>query len=132
MKKKIILVMLMTLALSAALFGCSGTGAGEEARMLFLSAEELLVKGDECSDNMDYENALKYYEKAWEKENGTAANNIGYMYQLGQGVERDYAKAMEYYEMAAEMGNATALSNIGYFYDYGYGVEIDYDKAKEY
>ena len=37
-----------------------------------------------------------------------AQNNLGEMYETGDGVPRDFAKAIEWYRKSAEQGNADA------------------------
>ena len=86
-------------------------------------------------DEEDYEKAFEYYNKALESKEqffvSVAANNIGYAYKYGQGVEQDYDKALEWYEKAADLGNTDAMGNIGYMYENGIGVEQDSAKAQE-
>ena len=59
------------------------------------------------------------------------AFDIGYSYDVGEGVEQDYEKAMEWYLKAAELGSSSAMKNIGLYYDDGKGVSQDYGKAME-
>ena len=58
-------------------------------------------------------------------------NNLGLLYDNGQGVAQDYVKAREWYEKAADKGDAGAMSNLGALYDNGRGVAQDYAKARE-
>jgi TPR repeat protein len=58
-------------------------------------------------------------------------NNIGAMYEAGEGVSRDYAQAMEWFTKAANLGNAIAMNNIGAMYCNGEGVTKDMSKAVE-
>lgn len=66
-------------------------------------------------------------------EQGSAAaqNNLGLMYDTGQGVPRDDATAVEWYRKAAERGYAVAQSNLGFMYDTGQGVPQDDATAVE-
>lgn len=84
----------------------------------------------------DYAVAMEDYTIAWEAGTeplyvGMAAQGIGGMYSLGQGVEQDYTKAMEWDEKAYEAGNDNGAYLIGAMYQYGDGVDQDYEKAIE-
>ncbi|HHE07557.1 MAG TPA: sel1 repeat family protein, partial [Chlorobaculum parvum] len=58
-----------------------------------------------------------------------AEDNIGVMYEHGQGVEQDYAEAMKRYRISAAKGNGEAELNIGNFYQHGLGVKLDLNEA---
>ena len=84
----------------------------------------------------DIETALEHYNKV--VEDGTelfyiasAMNNLGYMYDSGEGVEQDGTKAIEWYTKAADLGSLDAMYNLGYMYYIGWGVEQDGTKAVE-
>src|SRR5712664_4001235 len=79
----------------------------------------------------DYAKALEWYEKAADKGNADAMNNIGTLYYNRRGVEQDYAKAREWYEKAAAKDNVVAMYNLGRIYENGQGVAQDYAKARE-
>ena len=44
------------------------------------------------------------YEIGVELGDGMSADNLGYIYEYGYGVDEDYDKAMEYYAIAEELG----------------------------
>lgn len=77
----------------------------------------------------DYDAAIKDYTKAAEKGNAGAQNNLGIMYQGGEGVEQDYAEAVRWYRLAAEQKEPYAQNNLGLMYENGYGVEQDDTEA---
>jgi TPR repeat protein len=54
-----------------------------------------------------------------------AQNNLGLMYDNGEGVPQDYAEVVRWYRLAAEQGLASAQFNLGLMYDTGYGVPED-------
>lgn len=56
----------------------------------------------------DYEEAVKWYQKAAEQGIADAQCNLGSMYRDGDGVAQDYAEAFKWFQMAAEQGDATA------------------------
>ena len=41
-----------------------------------------------------------------QKGDAKAQFNLGYIYDIGQGVPRDYAEAVKWYRLAADQGNA--------------------------
>ena len=58
-----------------------------------------------------------------------AMNDIGVMYEKGQGVTKDYAEALKWFRKAAEQGHANGQNNLGFMYEMGYGVTKDYAEA---
>ena len=72
---------------------------------------------------------MSWYEKAANLGEPLAMNNIGHLYQMGQGVPRDYAQAMKWYRQAANAGLPQAMTNIGYLYSKGLGVAKDQAQA---
>ncbi len=52
-----------------------------------------------------------------------AQNDLGFMYENGQGVPQDYAEAVGWFRKAAEQGYANAQYNLGNMYRNGHGVE---------
>jgi TPR repeat protein/uncharacterized caspase-like protein len=77
-----------------------------------------------------YEEARQWYERAIEKSDPLALNNLGSIYESGQGVPKDYARALSLYHRAVEAGNTFSLRNIGRMYEYGGGVAQDYGIAR--
>ena len=78
---------------------------------------------------IDYAKAMKYSLIAVERGNTAAMNDIGLMYDNGQGVAKDYAEAVKWYRKAAEQGHARGQNNLGIKYKYGQGVSQDYAEA---
>jgi hypothetical protein len=72
---------------------------------------------------------VKWYTKSAEQGNAGAQNNLGYMYEKGDGVPQDYAEAVKWYKKSAEQGNAYAQNNIGHMYEKGRGVPKEYMEA---
>ena len=56
-------------------------------------------------------------------------DNLGVMYDIGQGVPQDYAEAVKWYRLAAEQNDAVAQYNLGAMYANGRGVPQDYVQA---
>ncbi|KAF9153945.1 hypothetical protein BG015_002251 [Linnemannia schmuckeri] len=60
-----------------------------------------------------------------------AQNNIGSMFDVGQGVLQDYTKALLWYFRAAEQGYAAAPCNMGSMYSNDRGMAQDEAKGME-
>lgn len=82
--------------------------------------------------DQDYLNAIKWFEKASEKENPEAQYNLAYAYSQGLGVKRDPVKAEHYYSLAAKGEGKYSLMYLGVKYRDGVGVEKDVAKARSY
>lgn len=68
---------------------------------------------------LNYDKAIKLYNKAIKSGNTSALNSMGILYQNGDGVEEDINKALEYYVKAAELGEVNAMINAGIIYENG-------------
>ncbi|WP_082591310.1 DUF3857 domain-containing protein [Duganella sp. Root198D2] len=69
--------------------------------------------------------ALKFYAIGARQEYGAAINNLGEMYELGQGVQQSYPKAIELYKRAALAENRTAFLSFSSLFANGLGVKKD-------
>jgi TPR repeat protein len=85
-----------------------------------------------------YRDALASYDKAADAGSAAAMNNLGALYENGQGSKVELQKAFGLYEQAAGTGNAIAMSNVGRMLQYGRGRPRDeaaslrwYQKAAE-
>lgn len=66
-------------------------------------------------------------------ENGSAYNNLGWMYKIGRGCETpDYMQALSLFEKAAELGCGRAFFHLGDIYENGLGVERNIKIALEF
>lgn len=86
-------------------------------------------KGFMASEEGDYQEAMKWYQKCAQKGMSFAQFALGNYYYYGKGTAVDYSMAVEWYTMAAEQGLPQAQCNLGACYYYGQGVEVDYVKA---
>ena len=80
--------------------------------------------------------AFWHYQKAAQRGDSTAQNNIGVMYANGRGVDQDYDEAINWFRQAARQGNTTAHNNLclvyihrGWMYANGRDVDQDYAQA---
>ena len=77
----------------------------------------------------DFSAALIQYRKAAEQGYASAQNNLGAMYQLGQGVPKDLTQAIAWVRKAAANGDPTAQFSLGVVYENGNGVQKDLAQA---
>ena len=72
---------------------------------------------------------MVWYRKAADAGHSLAMNQIGWLYQNGQGVAQEYAEALRWYRKSADAGERSAMSNIGWIYELGLGRQKDTDQA---
>jgi len=97
---------------------------------LIYASETKYQRSIEAFKHKDYELAKKLWlELSDENNNVKAQNNLGFLYNLGMGVEQDYKKSAKWFNKAAAQGNVAAQFNLGQLYEHGYGVEQDHKKA---
>lgn len=77
----------------------------------------------------DYAAALKEWRPLAEQGHGDAQNNLGILYDAGQGVGQDHATAVRWFRRAAEQGFTDAQNNLGVMYRHGLGVAEDKVRA---
>jgi tetratricopeptide (TPR) repeat protein len=78
----------------------------------------------------DYAEARRLYEKAAAGGYAMALNNIGALYEGGDGVTRNYAEAVRWYTKAVAAGEPIAMVDLGYQYETGHGVAKDLAEAR--
>ena len=86
-------------------------------------------KGVEAHKKGDYETALREWKPLAEQGDASAQNNLGAMYENGEGVSQNYQKALKWYRLSAEQGHAVAQQGLAGIYHWGRGVPEDYKKA---
>lgn len=70
----------------------------------------------------DLKGAREIWERMAGDGNGQAMNNLGVLYDQGQGVEPDPGRAAHWFAQAANAGNAAGMSNYGRMLEQGRGV----------
>lgn len=73
----------------------------------------------------DVATARGIWEKLAERGDGQAMNNLGVLYDQGQGVEPDTGRALHWFARSAEAGNASGMSNYGRMLEQGRGMEAN-------
>ena len=77
----------------------------------------------------NFNEAAVAYRKAADRSYAPAQNNLGYFYQVGQGVSRNYDEAMRWYRQASEQGYAAAQNNLGVLYRDGLGTKQNFAQS---
>ncbi len=72
-----------------------------------------------------FSEAITHVRSAAQKSYAAAINNLGIMYEWGQGVAKDAEEANRWYRKAADMGHARAMSNLGINLQSGIGTSKD-------
>ena len=70
----------------------------------------------------DYPLARSLFEKAYAGGYAMAANGLGNIYSLGQGVPKDMAQAAQWYKKASDAGEPAAMDALAWLYEIGSGV----------
>lgn len=77
----------------------------------------------------DFARALALYKQAADKGHGFALNNLGIMYERGNGTDVDLAKAKSYYEQSAKANDHHGYLNLARLYFQGVGVKHDKERG---
>ncbi len=81
----------------------------------------------------DHNEALKFYQKAWESGNADAGAEIGWLYSFGDIPENNDMTAAKWFQRAADKGSLRGMYFMGYFYDEGHGgLPVNEKRAAEY
>lgn len=91
------------------------------------------TKALEAYEAQNYEEALKWFQAAAEKENASAMAFLGKMYQSGLGVKENPLIAFNWYEKSAMLGDAEGSYGLGQLYQRGSILYYpqDINKAQE-
>ncbi len=77
----------------------------------------------------DYQEAIKWYQKAAENGNVEAQYILAWMYYKGKDVPQDYNQAVKWFLEAAEEGNTLAQFHLAGMYEVGRGVPQNKQQA---
>jgi hypothetical protein len=100
--------------------GCADAEKSETAS----DGSEQVTPSASCAD-LSEESPLEDVRTCAEQGDADAQNNLGLMYDNGEGVPEDDAEAVRWYRLAAEQGDAFAQDNLGSMYENGAGVPED-------
>jgi hypothetical protein len=91
-----------------------------------------LENAKKAYDAKKYKDAfINFKQAAEESGDASAMCTLGYLYEVGRGVNRNTQKASEWYNRAAEGGNAQAQHNLAVCYELGIGTDKNPEKAEE-
>lgn len=79
--------------------------------------------------DIDYAQAVFWFQKAASQGNARGQFNLGYCYEYGKGVAKEISMAKALYQKAADQGSAEAKYHLGEIYYRGEGVEKAYVQA---
>ncbi|MBO5489922.1 MAG: sel1 repeat family protein, partial [Desulfovibrio sp.] len=77
----------------------------------------------------DYRLAERIWREQAEDGDGQAMNNLGVLYDLGQGVEMDTGRALHWFAESAKTGNPAGMSNYGRMLEQGRGIAPNPEEA---
>jgi Caspase domain/Sel1 repeat len=78
----------------------------------------------------DYAEARRLFENAAAAGYAMAMNNIGGLYEGGDGVPQNYAEAARWYGKAVAAGEPIAMVDLGWQYEHGHGVTKNLAEAR--
>ena len=81
------------------------------------------------SIKVDLNHAVDLYKKACRLNSSIGCTSLGYMYDLGLGVDKNVVKARNYYEIACAGEDPRGCNNLGNIYELGDGVPKDEARA---
>lgn len=93
------------------------------------NVEALNNLGEYYYEDGEYEEAVKWYNKANVQGFAKAINNIGKFFYDGYFVDEDYKEAIRWFTEAANRGCVDAQFHLAECYDMGDGVDEDFEKA---
>ncbi|PCI26298.1 MAG: hypothetical protein COB67_10205 [SAR324 cluster bacterium] len=77
------------------------------------SIDALINLGNIYKKLHQYNDAIFYYKKAYERHSMDAANGLGYLYDV---ILKDTEQGIKWYEKSASNGNSKAINNLGKTY----------------
>lgn len=98
----------------------------------YTEAEPLLARAQAISpkflDAQGYRKLIQTRKSA-EKGDPSAQNNLGVMYERGEGVPKNNLEAVKWYQLSAEQGNRYAQCNLAMMHQFGRGIPKNEYKA---
>ncbi len=94
-----------------------------------VSPHELVLRGNAALDTGAWLQAERWYLQAAFRNHPQAQNNLGGLYEVGQGVPQNETEAARWYRKAAQQDLPEAQNNLGVMYKDGRGVKPDDTEA---
>jgi len=88
-------------------------------------ANDLNERAASAYEQSDFQLAAQLWQLSATAGSAAAQDNLGRMYEFGQGVGQDYAKALALFQAAAQQGVSQAWVDLGVMYALGRGVQKD-------
>ncbi|MFA3792439.1 protein kinase [Aliiglaciecola sp. SL4] len=85
--------------------------------------------GENADIPVSYAHSVYWYKRSAVQDHADSANNLGYMYENGYGVDKSFSEAAKWYLKSAELGSEYGQNNMGVLYRDGDGVTQSLSKA---
>ena len=103
----------------------------QKAGELFDTVREVVVRLHKAAESAEGQESVECFQRAADLGHAAAQEQLGMLYNNGEGVPENYRTAFHWYFMAANQGYARAQNAVADCYRAGLGVERDYAKAVE-
>lgn len=87
------------------------------------------AQANEAYQKGDYAQARAIWQHMAESGDGQAMNNLGVLFDLGQGTEPDEGRALHWFALSASAGNPSGMSNYGRMLEQGRGIDANPEEA---
>src|SRR6185437_11928134 len=109
----------------------AATTACNQAMQLYPDVPRFVFEaGRAATARKDFAAARRLYDQASAAGYVMALNNIGIIYEGGEGELANYSEAARWYQKAVDAGEPVAMINLGWLYEQGQGVKKDYAVAR--
>jgi hypothetical protein len=108
----------------------ASAACGDAIRLYPEIARFTFEAGRVATARKDFAEARRLYEKAAAAGYAMAMNNIGGIYEGGEGLPANYVEASRWYSKAVAAGEPIAMVDLGWMYETGHGVAKDYAEAR--
>lgn len=87
------------------------------------------AQANEAYQKGDYARAHAIWQQMAESGDGQAMNNLGVLFDLGQGVDLDEGRALYWFARSASAGNPSGMSNYGRMLEQGRAIDANPEEA---
>ncbi len=87
------------------------------------------AQANEAYQKGDYAQARAIWQHLADVGDGQAMNNLGVLFDLGQGVDLDEGRALYWYARSASAGHPSGMSNYGRMLEQGRGIDANPEEA---
>ena len=109
----------------------AATSACNEAMQRYPDVPRFVFEaGRAATARKDYAGARRLYDQAAAAGYAMAMNNIGVIYEGGEGELVNHVEAARWYQKAVDAGEPIAMVNLAWLYEQGTGVKKDYATAR--